>query len=78
MSVSPKGVVLLIFSDGVPSTDRLTLIISLLDTSPEIFPQNTVCTEKMHTPPSVGTPVQVTVVRLVVMGQVPQFEARIM
>ena len=45
---------------------------------PVIFPQTTVCMAKVHTVPSVGTSVQVTVVWSVVVGQLPQFNARML
>ena len=35
-----------------------------------------VSTANVHTPPSVGTSVQVTVVLVVVLGQLPQFDDR--
>ena len=44
--------------------------------SPLIKPQGTVCTANVHTPPSLGTSVQVTVVLVVVVGQLPQFDDR--
>ena len=40
------------------------------------FPQTTVRTANVHMSPSVGTSVQVTVVWVVVMGQLPQFDDR--
>ena len=43
---------------------------------PAMFPQTTVCTVNVHTLPSVGTSVQVTVVFLVEVGQLPQFDAK--
>ena len=45
---------------------------------PTRFSQTTVCTANMHVLPSVGTSVQVTVVWLVVVGQLPQFDARML
>ena len=45
---------------------------------PVIFPQTTVCTANVHTLPLVGTSVQVVVVWLVVVGQLPQFDARML
>ena len=45
---------------------------------PVIFPQTTVCMAKVHTIPSVGTSVQVRVALLVVVGQLPQFDARML
>ena len=47
---------------------------------PAVFPQQTVCTANMHMLPLVGTSVQRTVVTvwLVVVGQLPQFDARIL
>ena len=53
------------------------MLIGLLKL-PEIFPQTTVCTAKVHTLSLVGTSVQVTVVWLVVVGQLPQFDARML
>ena len=46
--------------------------------SPLIFPQTTVRTANVHTLPSVGTSVQVTVVLVVVVGQLPQFNDRML
>ena len=45
-----------------------------------IFLQETVCTAKVqvHVLPLVGTSVQVTVVWLVVVGQLPQSDARML
>ena len=45
---------------------------------PVMFPQTTVCTAKLHTLSLVCTSVQVTVVWLVVVGQLPQFDARML
>ena len=45
---------------------------------PVIFPQTTVCTANVHTVVFIGMSVQVTVVRLVVVGQLPQFDARML
>ena len=45
---------------------------------PALFPQQTVCTANMHMLPLVGTSVQRTVVWLVVVGQLPQFDARML
>ena len=45
---------------------------------PVIFSQTTVCTAKLHTLSHVGTSVQMTVVWLMVVGQLPQFEARML
>ena len=44
---------------------------------PAIFPQATVCVANMHAL-SIGTSVQVTLVWLVVVGQLPQFDARML
>ena len=41
---------------------------------PVIFPQTTVCTANVHRLPSLGGSVQVIVVWLVVLGQLPQFD----
>ena len=41
-----------------------------------MFPQTSVFKANEHKVPSVGTPVQVAVVRVVVVGQLPQFDAR--
>ena len=43
---------------------------------PVIFPQITDRTANVHTLPSVGTSVQVTVLCVVVVGQLPQFDDR--
>ena len=45
---------------------------------PVIVSQSTVCTAKLHSLPLVGTSVQVTLVWLVVLGQLPQFDARML
>ena len=45
---------------------------------PAMFTQTTVCTANVHVLPLVGTSVQVTVVWLVVVGQLPQFDARML
>ena len=45
---------------------------------PVIFPQIAVVTAKLHTFLSVGTSVQVTLVWLVVVEQLPQFDARML
>ena len=54
----------------------VTIIGSLL--LPIRLPQATVCIANMHTLFSAGTLVQVTLVWLVVMGQLPQFDARML
>ena len=51
-------------------------IISLL--FPTMCPQTTVSKANVQELPLVGTSVQVTVVWLVVVGQLPQFDARIL
>ena len=43
-----------------------------------VTPQITVCSVNLHIRTSVGTSVQVTVVWLVVVGQLPQFDARML
>ena len=45
---------------------------------PVIFPQIMVCKANLHSWLSVGTSVQVTLVLLVVVGQLPQFDARML
>ena len=45
---------------------------------PTISPQITVCTANIHVVPLVGTSVQVTVVLVVVVGQLPQFDDRML
>ena len=54
----------------------LTLIGLVL--LPVTFSQATVCTANKQVLPLIGTSVQVTVVWLVVVGQLPQFDARIL
>ena len=44
---------------------------------PVVTPQTTVCSVNFHIRISVGTSVQVTVVWLVVVGQLPQFDVLI-
>ena len=53
------------------------MLIGLLKL-PVIFPQTTVCTAKLHSLPAASTSVQVTLVWLVVVGQLPQFDARML
>ena len=43
-----------------------------------IFPQITVCKANVHALSLVGTSVQVTVMWLVVVGQLPQLDARML
>ena len=64
--------VLLLSSDVVV----YTLIESL--SLPTRFPQATVCIENVHLLLLVGTSVQVTLVWLVVVGQLPQFDTRML
>ena len=45
---------------------------------PVMFPQTTVCMANMHALLSAGIPVQVILVWLVVVGQLPQFDARML
>jgi hypothetical protein len=45
---------------------------------PTRLPQSTVCMANVHTLFSVGTSVQVTLVWLVIVGQLPQFDPLIM
>ena len=45
---------------------------------PTRLPQNTVCIANMHTLFSIGTSVEVTLVWLMVVGQLPQFDAWIL
>ena len=45
---------------------------------PVIFPQTTVCMANVHMLPLGGMPVQVALVWLVVVGQLPQFDARML
>ena len=54
----------------------VTITGSLL--SPIRLPQSTACIANVHTLFSVGTSVQVTLVWLVVVGQLPQFDARML
>ena len=55
---------------------RTTSMVSLI--FPIMLSQITVLKANKHVPPSVGTLVQVTVVWLVVVGQLPQFDARML
>ena len=50
------------------------MLIGLLEL-PVILPQTTVCMAKLHSLLSAGTFVQVTLMWLVVVGQLPQFDA---
>ena len=61
---------------GVVFSLKAILIGSLA--LPVRISQSTVCTAKLHSLPLVGTSVQVTLVWLVVVGQLPQFEARML
>jgi hypothetical protein len=45
---------------------------------PVMFPQTTACTANVHTVPLNDMSVQVTLVWLVVVGQLPQFDARML
>ena len=54
----------------------ITLTVSLI--FPTISSQTTVCTANVHIVPLVGTFVQVTVVLVVVVGQLPQFDDRML
>ena len=45
---------------------------------PVIFPQRTVSTANVHMLPSNDISIQVTLVWLVVVGQLPQFDARML
>ena len=56
---------------------RVFMLIGLLKL-PVIFPHFTVCMANLHSWLSVGTSVQVTLVWLVVVGQLPQFDARML
>ena len=53
-------------------------MLILLLKLPVIFPQTTVCTVRAQLLPLVGISVQVTLVWLVVVGQLPQFDARML
>ena len=63
-------------SAGDSKAYKVMVITSL--TLPVILPQTTVCTANMHSVPLNDVSVQVTVVWLVVMGQLPQFNARML
>ena len=54
---------------------RVRVIVSLLLPGTRVS-QTTARTANVHTPPSLGTSVQVTVVLVVVVGQLPQFDDR--
>ena len=56
----------------------VTLNVRGLLQLPVIFPQTTVCTAKLHILSSLGKSVQVTLVWLVVVGELPQFDARML
>lgn len=51
---------------------------TLSDVTPVMFPQTTVRMVNVHIPTSIGTPVQVTLVCVVLVGQLPQFDAKIL
>ena len=74
-SVISESCVLLLFVKCKPSlcVNRIGLLIF-----PVVFPQQAVCIANMHMLPLVGTPVQRIVVWLVVVGQLPQFDARML
>ena len=66
-------------SPKFPLGKRMPMIGSLVSlVLPVIFPQTTVCMANVHMLPLVGTSVQVTVVWLVVVGQLPQFDVRML
>ena len=52
----------------------VTLNVSGLLQLPVLFPQTTVCMAKLHILSSLGRSVQVALVWLVVVGQLPQFD----
>ena len=61
--------------------DFAHIIVGTLNSSlqlPVRFPQITVCTANLHTLPLVGTSVQVTVMLVVVVGQLPQLDDRML
>ena len=60
----------------MPGSLKSNSIILLL--FPMMYPQIIVCTANVHTLPLVGTSTQVTLVLLVVVGQMPQFDAKIL
>ena len=62
----------------IKSTLPLNTPRALSLTFPVTFPQTMVLMANIHMLPSVGTSVQVTVVWLVVLGQLPQFDARML
>ena len=59
---------------------RRVLVFTLIGSLalPVIVPQTMVCIANVHTLPSAGTSVQVILVWLVVVGQLPQFDARML
>ena len=63
-------------SAGGSEAYKVMVITSL--TLPVIFPQTTVCTANVHSVPLNDMSVQVTLVWLVVVGQLPQFDARML
>ena len=65
-----------ILDSTIFAEERLTTVGSLL--LPTTFSQATVCKASIHLLWLVGTSVQVTVVWLVVVGQLPQFDARML
>ena len=70
--------VVCLLSVGPVSSTALKIILTGSLALPVIFPQTTFCTASAHTLPSVGTSVQVIFVMLVVVGQLPQFDARML
>ena len=60
------------------SVEMSVFILNELLMLPVIFPQTTICTASTHMLAVVGTSVQVTLMWLVVVGQLPQFDARML
>ena len=67
-----------VVGDSVTVAVFSTKILIELFLLPMIFPQTTVCTANEHSLASVGTSVQVAMVWLVVVGQLPQFDVRML
>ena len=65
---------------SVASSSTFKKVVTLTESLrlPTMLPQTTVCTANVHIVPLVGTSVQVTVVLVVVVGQLPQFDDRML
>ena len=68
----------MLYQIGCMHCSLLSKITLILDPSLIVYPQTIICTASVHVPPLVGMSTQVTLVWLVVVGQLPQFDARML